>query len=135
MASYNAALKLDGRQARPLYGRGVAKLNKGDAGGAADLQAAKGIEPDIAEEFALFGVSAPEGKTAQPAPGAQPTQAFQPAPLSASAPAANCAAAETHWKSAEEIKTLAVYQDHLARFPNCEFGALAAARIEALKKK
>jgi hypothetical protein len=50
-------------------------------------------------------------------------------------PAASCAAAETHWKSAEDIKTLAVYQDHLARFPNCDFAGLAAVRIEALKKK
>jgi hypothetical protein len=23
-----------------------------------------------------------------------------------------------HWKSAEEIRTLAVYEDHLARFPS-----------------
>ena len=37
-------------------------------------------------------------------------------------------------KSVEEIKTLAVYKDHLARFPNCEFAALAAARIQALTK-
>jgi hypothetical protein len=51
------------------------------------------------------------------------------------APAADCAQAETHWKSAEEIKTLAVYQDHLARFPNCDFATLAAARIQAPLKK
>jgi hypothetical protein len=43
--------------------------------------------------------------------------------------------AETHWKSAESIGTLAVYNDHLARFPNCVFSTLAAARIEALKKQ
>jgi hypothetical protein len=55
--------------------------------------------------------------------------------MPASAPAADCTRAETHWKSAEEIKTLAAYQDHLARFPNCDFAALAAARIEALKKQ
>jgi hypothetical protein len=41
---------------------------------------------------------------------------------------------ETHWKSAESIGTLAAYNDHLARFPNCVFSTLAAARIEALKK-
>jgi hypothetical protein len=34
----------------------------------------------------------------------------------------------------EEIRTLAVYEDHLARFPTCKFAALARARIEALKK-
>jgi hypothetical protein len=32
------------------------------------------------------------------------------------------------------IGTLAAYNDHLARFPNCVFSTLAAARIEALKK-
>jgi hypothetical protein len=42
--------------------------------------------------------------------------------------------AETHWKSVESIGTLAAYNDHLARFPNCVFSTLAAARIEALKK-
>jgi hypothetical protein len=57
-----------------------------------------------------------------------------PKPQPASVPAADCARAETHWKSAEEIKTLAVYEDHLARFPNCDFAALAAARVDALKK-
>jgi hypothetical protein len=49
-------------------------------------------------------------------------------------PAADCSSAETHWKSAESIGTLAAYNDHLARFPNCVFSTLAAARIEALKK-
>jgi hypothetical protein len=34
----------------------------------------------------------------------------------------------------ESIGTLAAYNDHLARFPNCVFSTLAAARIEALKK-
>ena len=37
--------------------------------------------------------------------------------------------------SAEEIKTVAVYEDHLARFPNCEFAVLATARIQSLKKQ
>jgi hypothetical protein len=54
---------------------------------------------------------------------------------SAAAPAADCSLAETHWKSAEEIKTLEAYADHLARFPDCPFATLARARIEALKKK
>ena len=53
-----------------------------------------------------------------------------PAPIST----ANCSHAEAHWKSAEDIKTQAVYEDHLARFPNCEFATLARARIAALKK-
>src|SRR5262249_52573956 len=50
-----------------------------------------------------------------------------------SPPVSNCARAETHWKSAEEIKTVEVYQDHLARFPNCDFATLAMARITQLK--
>jgi hypothetical protein len=43
--------------------------------------------------------------------------------------------AETHWKSAEEINTLAVYQDHLARFPDCAFATLATVRIQALRNR
>ena len=119
IADFDNALKADRQQARPLYGRGIAKLNKGDtAGGNADVAAANAIEPNIAKEFALLGLSAPEMKAVQPA----------------STPAANCTAAETHWKSAEQIKTLPVYEDHLARFPNCDFAGLAAARIQSLKK-
>jgi tetratricopeptide (TPR) repeat protein len=57
-----------------------------------------------------------------------------PATVVAPPPAADCSWAETHWKSAESIGTLAAYNDHLARFPNCVFSTLAAARIEALKK-
>lgn len=47
---------------------------------------------------------------------------------------ADCAQAETHWKSAEEIRTIPVYEDHLARFGQCAFATLARARIEALRK-
>jgi hypothetical protein len=47
---------------------------------------------------------------------------------------ADCTRAETHWKSAEDIKTLAAYEDHLARFASCEFANLAKTRIERLKK-
>jgi hypothetical protein len=47
---------------------------------------------------------------------------------------ADCALAETHWRSAEAIGTPAVYEDHLARFPDCPFATLAATRIEALKQ-
>lgn len=55
-------------------------------------------------------------------------------PSSAARAANDCTRAETHWKSAEEIRTLAAYEDHLARFLGCEFATLAAARIQALKK-
>jgi len=46
-----------------------------------------------------------------------------------------CVAAADHWKSAETIATIAVFEDHLARFPNCAFAGLAKARIESLKTK
>jgi hypothetical protein len=62
----------------------------------------------------------------------KPIRAAGPAP--SSAPAADCGRAATHWKSTEQIKSLAVYEDHLARFPSCEFSALAKERIDALKK-
>jgi len=40
-----------------MYGRGVAKMRKGDAaGGGADVRAAKALRPDIAEEFAGYGI-------------------------------------------------------------------------------
>jgi outer membrane protein assembly factor BamD (BamD/ComL family) len=50
------------------------------------------------------------------------------------ATAASCARAETHWKSAEDLQSAAIYEDHIARFPNCEFATLAKARLEALKR-
>ena len=46
-----------------------------------------------------------------------------------------CAAAGDHWKSTEGIGTVAAFEDHLARFPNCPFAGLAKARIESLKSK
>jgi caspase domain-containing protein/PAN domain-containing protein len=46
-----------------------------------------------------------------------------------------CTAAETHWKSADAVGTLAAYQDHLSRFPNCAFADLSKAHIESLKNK
>ena len=33
------------------------------------------------------------------------------------------------------MKTIALYEDHLKRFPNCAFAVLAAARIEQLRKR
>jgi tetratricopeptide (TPR) repeat protein len=58
-----------------------------------------------------------------------------PTPQVAPAPATDCAQAETHWKSAEEIKTLAAYQDHLARFANCAFATIARIKIDQLKNE
>jgi len=54
---------------------------------------------------------------------------------SAAKPAGDCVRAETHWKSVEDLKLLVAYEDHLARFPNCEFATLARLRIDTLKRQ
>jgi hypothetical protein len=42
--------------ASALYGRGLAKLKKGEnASGEADVSAAKAMKPNVAEEFARYG--------------------------------------------------------------------------------
>jgi tetratricopeptide (TPR) repeat protein len=124
IADYNAVLKIEPKKSSSLYGRGLAKLRKSDAaGGNADIAAATAIQSDIVAVFARYGVTAP----ATPA-------AAGPAASPANLPAADCARAEAHWKSAEDIRTLPVYEDHLARFANCDFAALARARIGELKK-
>jgi uncharacterized caspase-like protein len=46
-----------------------------------------------------------------------------------------CAAANDHWKSAEAMGTIAAFNDHLSRFPNCAFAGLARARLQDLKNK
>lgn len=57
IADYDAGLRLNpSNQADYLYGRGLAKLKKGDASGAADVAAAKAQHEKIAEEFASYGV-------------------------------------------------------------------------------
>ena len=59
LADYEAALTLtkNPNNAEWLYGRGVAKLKKGDIpGGNADIASAKAIKPDIAEFYAKYGV-------------------------------------------------------------------------------
>jgi tetratricopeptide (TPR) repeat protein len=58
VADYDEALGRNPKQAGSLYGRGPAKLRKGDAvGGEADIAAARAIQADIAEEFARYGVT------------------------------------------------------------------------------
>jgi len=46
-----------------------------------------------------------------------------------------CSSAAEHWRSAEAIGTIAAFEDHLARFPNCAFAGLAKARLESTKQK
>ena len=58
IADYTEAIRLDRANAYSLYGRGVAKLKKGDtAGGNADIAAAKAIKPDIAVVSAGYGIT------------------------------------------------------------------------------
>jgi tetratricopeptide (TPR) repeat protein len=55
---YNAALKTNPRLADSMYGRGLCKRKKGDqAGGNADIAAAKAIQADIAAEYAKYGMN------------------------------------------------------------------------------
>ena len=56
IADYSAALEASPRQVSSLFGRGVAK-KRTKADGAADLSLAKSLDPDIAKEFAKYGVS------------------------------------------------------------------------------
>ncbi len=57
IADYSSALQSDPRLASALYGRGLAKLKKGDQIAAdADIATAIAIEPRIADEFARYGV-------------------------------------------------------------------------------
>ncbi len=57
IADYGAAVARNQKDADSLYGRGVAKLKSGDtAGGDADIAAAKVIKPDIAGDYASYGI-------------------------------------------------------------------------------
>lgn len=57
IADYDAGLRLNpGNRADYLYGRGLAKLKKGDASGAADIAAAKALHEKIDKEFESYGV-------------------------------------------------------------------------------
>ncbi|MBM7484442.1 MULTISPECIES: tetratricopeptide repeat protein [Bradyrhizobium] len=57
IADYDAALRIDPTLATALYGRGRAKIRRGEtASGEADVAAAKAVRGDIAEEFARYGV-------------------------------------------------------------------------------
>ncbi len=123
ISEYSAALKIDPKLAGSLAGRGFAELKKGDGtAGNADIAAAKALQADIVEKFAGYGVTV----SATPPASAVPAKMLQSD--------ADCAQAETHWKSVEALNTLAAYEDHLRRFPNCAFASLAKMKIEAMKK-
>lgn len=111
---------------------------------AAVLSAMKGGAPEVSDKCVAVTAAA-RGELAYYAaahvdtasdPGVEELlSAFGAAGSLGAAPvAADCGPAETHWKSAEQIKSLMVYRDHLARFPHCSFAGLAAARIEQFSK-
>ena len=53
---YNAALTIDPNRALSLYGRGLARIRMGDAAGKGDQQAALTINPEVANDFAIYGL-------------------------------------------------------------------------------
>ena len=55
LADYDAALSIAPRAASSLYGRGLVKQRTGDTTAAADLEAAKAIDPNIESHFASSG--------------------------------------------------------------------------------
>jgi hypothetical protein len=57
IGDYDSALRFEPKLASALYGRGVAKLKRGDKiGSDTDISAAKTIQAKIADEFARYGV-------------------------------------------------------------------------------
>jgi tetratricopeptide (TPR) repeat protein len=64
IADYNAALAANPRRAAWLYGRGLAEQKMRVGGAMSDITAAKAIQPDIADQFAKWGVTlASPGRT------------------------------------------------------------------------
>lgn len=53
---YNAALTIDPNRALSLYGRGLARIKMGDAAGKGDQEAAITINPEVANDFAIYGL-------------------------------------------------------------------------------
>jgi tetratricopeptide (TPR) repeat protein len=67
IADFDRVLKTAQTVPDPLYGRGIAKLHKGDrAGGDADIAAAKLLQADVAKVYEKLGI-APPPATAAPA--------------------------------------------------------------------
>jgi formylglycine-generating enzyme required for sulfatase activity len=70
--------------------------------------------------------------------GERVAAAPEPAPSPAPAPAPRpdpCAGAALDWRNAEVKGSVAAFEEHLARFPGCDFAARARTRIEELKQK
>jgi hypothetical protein len=59
IADFDAALKTNPTSAESFCGRGLAKRLMGDETGAADIAAARLIDPEITKEFEGYGVRGP----------------------------------------------------------------------------
>jgi tetratricopeptide (TPR) repeat protein len=57
VSDFDRALHSDPKLAFALYGRGLARMRNGDGAGEADINAAKAIQADIAEEYARYGMT------------------------------------------------------------------------------
>ncbi|MFN3858534.1 MAG: DUF3857 domain-containing protein [Caulobacter sp.] len=61
IADYDKALGIRPDEPMSLFGRGLARIGAGDkAGGEADLAAARKLDPKVDEDFAEFGLKAPQ---------------------------------------------------------------------------
>jgi tetratricopeptide (TPR) repeat protein len=56
VSDFTAALQIEPKLAFALYGRGIAKLRNEDGGGELDIAAAKAVQADIAQDYALYGI-------------------------------------------------------------------------------
>lgn len=56
LTEYNAALTIDPNRALSLYGRGLARIRMGDAAGKGDQEAALTINPEVANDFSIYGL-------------------------------------------------------------------------------
>jgi Flp pilus assembly protein TadD len=72
IVDFDSALKFNPKVPGSLFGRGMAKLARGDSAGAADIEAAKSLKPNIAEIFAKSGVSEILAKKPEEAPVRKP---------------------------------------------------------------
>jgi len=81
---FDAALKLNPKLPSALFGRGMAKLARGDTSGSSDIEAAKALKPNIAEIFAKSGVNPETLAKKEPpkveAPKVEPPPPPPPAP-------------------------------------------------------
>lgn len=73
---FTASLKDDPNRATSLYGRGIARLRKGDESGKDDIAAATKLQPDIADEMSRIDV----GVKADPPPSTATRPPILPSP-------------------------------------------------------